>query len=64
MPSRGCCARPPALRVLTRRPPAIDCATGFLTQTPRICCCLMTCWASPILMLFFLGSIRMLVGGG
>ena len=48
MPSRGCCARPPASRVLTGRPPAIECATGFLTQTPRICCCLTTCWASPI----------------
>ena len=35
MPSRGCCARPPASRVLTGRPPAIECATGFPTQTPR-----------------------------
>ena len=36
MPWRGCCARPPASRVLTGRPPAIECATGFPTQTPRI----------------------------
>ena len=39
MPWRGCCARPPASRVLTRRPPAIECATGFPTQTRRTCCC-------------------------
>ena len=39
MPSRGCCARPPASRVLTGRPPAIECATAFPTQTPRTCCC-------------------------
>ncbi len=51
MPWRGCCARPPASRVSTRRPPAIECATGFPTQTRRTCCCLMTCWASPIPML-------------
>ena len=51
MPWRGCCARPPASRVLTGRPPAIECATGFPTQTPRTCCCLMTCWASPTRML-------------
>ena len=51
MPSRGCCARPPASRVLTGRPPVTECATGFPTQTPRICCCLMTCWASPTRML-------------
>ena len=49
MRSRGCCARPPASMVLTHRPPAIECATGFPTQTPRIWCCLMTCWASPTL---------------
>ena len=36
MPSLGCCARPPASRVLTGRPPAIECVTGFPTQTPRI----------------------------
>ena len=39
-------------------------AAGVLTPTRRICCCSMTCWASPIPMLRFLGSIRMLVGGG
>ena len=50
MRSRGCCARPPVSTVLTGRPPAIACATGFPTQTPRMCCCLMTCWGSPILM--------------
>ena len=64
MPWRGCCARPLASRVLTGRPPAIECAPGFPTQTPRIWCCLMTCWGSPMLMLLFLGSIRMPVGGG
>ena len=51
-------------RVLTRRPPAIECATGFLTQTRRTCCCLMTCWASPIPMCSADRSIRMRVGGG
>jgi DNA-binding CsgD family transcriptional regulator len=29
MPSRGYCARPPGFRVWARRPPGIDCATGF-----------------------------------
>ena len=64
MPWRGCCARPPAWRVLTHRLAATECAPGFPTPTPRICCCLMTCWGSPMLMLLFLGSIRMPVGGG
>ena len=36
MPSRGCYARPPVSAVLTHGPPAIECATGFRTQTPRI----------------------------
>ena len=36
MPWRGCCARPPASMVLTGRRPAIECATGFPTPTPRI----------------------------
>ena len=53
MRSRGCCARPPASRVLTGKPPAIVCATGFPTQTRRICCSSMTCWASPIPMLLY-----------
>ena len=35
MPSRGCCARPPGLRVLARRPPGIDCATGFTDADPE-----------------------------
>ena len=35
MPSRGCCARPPGLRVSTRRPPGIDCATGFADADPE-----------------------------
>ena len=35
MPSRGCCARPPELRVSTRRPPAIDCATGSRDADPE-----------------------------
>ena len=47
MPSRGCYAPPSVSAVLTHRPPAIECATGFRTQTPRIWRCLMTCWASP-----------------
>ena len=33
--------------VLTNRPPAIECAPGFPTQTPRTWRCLMTCWGSP-----------------
>ena len=45
MPWRACCARPLASRVLTSRPPAIECATGFPTPTPRIWCSLMTCWS-------------------
>ena len=36
MRSRDCCARPPASRVLTGRPPAIVCATAFPTPTRRI----------------------------
>jgi class 3 adenylate cyclase len=44
-PSRGCCAPLPASRVLTGRPPGIDCATGLLTPTRRTCCSLMTCSA-------------------
>ena len=51
MPSRGCCARPLVSTILTGRPPATECATGFPTQTPRIWCCSMTCWASPTRML-------------
>ena len=39
MPSRDCCGRPPASRVLTGRPPATECATEFLTPTLRTCCC-------------------------
>ena len=35
MPSRGCCARPPESRVSTRRPPAIECATGFADADPE-----------------------------
>ena len=35
-----------------------------LMPTRRTCCYWMTCWASAILMLFCLGSTRMLVGGG
>ena len=64
MPSRGCCARPPASRVLTGRRPATECATGFPTQTPRIWRCLMTCWASPTRILLYPQLIPMLVGGG
>ena len=30
----------------------------------RMCCCSMTCWASPIPILHSRRSIRMLVGGG
>ena len=45
---RGCCGRPPAWRILTHRPPVTECAPGYPTPTPRTCCCLMTCWASPI----------------
>ena len=52
------------LRVSTRGSPAMDCATGSLTQTRRTCCYLMTCWASPIPMWSCRRSIRMLVGGG
>ena len=37
--SRGCCARPPVSTVLTGRRPAIKCAAGFPTPTPRMCCC-------------------------
>ena len=37
--------------VSTPRRPAIACAPRFPTQTPRIWCCLMTCWASPTRML-------------
>ena len=52
---RGCCARPSVSRILTRRPPAIECAPGFPTQTPRICCCFddllgiadPECWRCP-----------------
>ena len=47
MPSHGCCAWPPASRVLTGRRLAIECATAFPTEIPRTCCSLMTCWASP-----------------
>ena len=52
------------LRVSTRGSPAMECATGSLTQTARTWCCLMTCWALPIRILIFLGLIPMLVGGG
>jgi class 3 adenylate cyclase len=43
---------------------AIECATGFRTQTRRTCCCSMTYWGSPIRILRCPRSIRMLVGGG
>ena len=43
---------------------ARDRVTRFPTQTPRTCCCSMTCWASPIPMLLCRGSIPMRVGGG
>jgi class 3 adenylate cyclase len=46
MPSRGCCAQPPASMVLKGGRPVTECATGLPTQTPRIRRCLMTCWAS------------------
>ena len=59
----GCCARPPASRVLTGRPLAIECATAFPTQTPRTCCCSMTCWASQTRGALP-RSIRMPGGGG
>ena len=49
---------------LEARRPATECATGFLTRTRRTCCCLMTCWVSPILKLLCRQSIRMPVGGG
>ena len=55
---------PPVSRVLTRRPPAIKRAPGFPTQTPRMCCCLMTYWASPPRMLRYRPLIPMRVGGG
>ena len=64
MPSRGCCARPSASRVLTGRRRAIACATGFPTQTPRICRCLMICWASPTRTLPYRQLIPMHVVGG
>ena len=63
-PSRGCCARPPASRVLTRGQRALGYGLRLLTPRMRICCSWMTCWASAILMLFFLGSIRMRVVDG
>ena len=63
-PSRGCCARPPASRVLTRGQRALGYGLRLLTPRMRTCCSWMTCWASAILMLFFLGSIRMRVVDG
>ncbi len=39
-PSRNCCARPPASRVLTRRPRAPGYGLTILTPRPRICCSL------------------------
>ena len=35
MPSRGCCARPLASRILTGRPPAIECATRLPDADPE-----------------------------
>jgi class 3 adenylate cyclase len=64
VPWRGCCARPPAWRVVTHRLPATECAPGFPTPTPRMCCCLMTCWASPTRVLRYQQLIPMRVGGG
>ena len=49
---------------LDTRPPAIECATGFRTRTPRIWRCLMACWASLTRMLLYRQLIPMLVGGG
>ncbi len=49
---------------LERGPPAINCATGFLTQTPRTWFSSMTCWASPTPMWSCRRSIRMRVGDG
>ena len=47
-----------------RQPPGPGCGTRFPTPTPRICCCSMTCWASPTRMLRCPRSIRMRGGGG
>ncbi len=63
-PSLGSCGWRSELGASTRGSPAMDCATGSLTQTRRTCCYLMTCWASPIPMWSCRRSIRMLVGGG
>jgi serine/threonine protein kinase len=64
MPWRGYCVRPPASRVLTGRPLAIECATAFPTQTPSIWRCLTTCCASPIPRFCCRRLILMPVGGG
>jgi hypothetical protein len=63
MPLPDCCAPPPASRPLTLRQRAPVSATRFPTQTPRTCCCLMTCWESPTRTLLYRPSIRVLVGG-
>ena len=62
--SHGYCARHLVSTILTGRRPAIECATGFLRQTRRMCCCLMTCSESPTPRLPHRESIPMPVDGG
>jgi class 3 adenylate cyclase len=63
-PSRAYCARPPASTGSKNSRPAIECASWFPRQTPRIRRSLTTCWASPTRILLYRPLLPMLVGGG